>query len=612
MPKRSVASLAIATLVAALLLAACGDDSATAPAGSPLGRVAFVRDGDLWVADLDGADEKKLVDADSLDLGEVPSPKPIPGSKYIPYIERPEWSADGEWLSFAVPRHVDGPSGGLGAWFRVFVVRPDGTDLMEPWSEAIREFGPGFYGVRDWKWSPIGAELATAVFGAPPGVFYIRVFDPAKQSDAWPFVPQILTSGFEWLPGGGQIAVNFGGDPFDPSPVRNYRLVLYERTASSGTPYTGQEEPVYEYQGPFTYPRLHTVAPDSSRILLWDSSESGPPVQPLSAVSLDGSGAKTHIIDTYHVADWAAVWSPDSTAIAVIQGGERMGWRGRRLVVAKPDGGRLLDNSSEGMSDTNPAWSPDGARIAFVRAPERPQNTGLAEGHIWITPREGPAAQITDDPAYTERFPQWTPDGSAILFVRLPADAVEQEKVTPELWAMSPNGGNQRRVLELGEMPGATAGMEDDWGYLFDWKPEGEKPLPTGSVPSTPLASPTQSPQVPELRQGEPAEFPGDMAMIIETGCWGCSGGPGTLIRFYRNSSGQVQQETLLSADRLNLPTHPLDTPDGPREYPAWINGLAMEPTASIIAVSFCIRGYCGPGGESAWSADSLAVIFES
>ena len=59
----------------------------------------------LWfVAHTRPRREKKLVEADSLDLGEVPSPKPIPGSKYIPYIERPEWSADGEWLSFAVPR----------------------------------------------------------------------------------------------------------------------------------------------------------------------------------------------------------------------------------------------------------------------------------------------------------------------------------------------------------------------------------------------------------------------------------------------------------------------------------------------------------------------------
>lgn len=141
---------------------------------------------------------------------------------------------------------------------------------------------------------------------------------------------------------------------------------------------------------------------------------------------------------------------------------------------------------------------------------------------------------------------------------------------------------------------------------------------PAATATTTPSASPSSSPSPtssagePELRQGSQADFPSDMSMIMETGCWGCSGGPGNVLRFYRNSSGQVQSETLLSAERLNLPTHLLDTPEGQREYPAFISGLAMEPTASIMAVSYCIRGYCGPGGEWAWSADSIEVVFRS
>lgn len=148
----------------------------------------------------------------------------------------------------------------------------------------------------------------------------------------------------------------------------------------------------------------------------------------------------------------------------------------------------------------------------------------------------------------------------------------------------------------------------------------GVTPTPTTGVTttSTPAPSPSASPSpttLPgelELRQGDEAEFPTDMAMIIATGCWGCSGEPDGLVRVYRDASGHVQTETLLGAERLNLPTQTLDTPEGPREYPAWITGLAIEPTASIMAVSYCIKGYCGPGGESAWDADSLAVILRS
>ncbi len=603
MPKRSAARLAVAALAAALLLAACGGDDSGAPlSGTPLGRVAFVRDGDLWVADLEGGDEKKLVDADSLDLGEVPSPKPIPESSFVPYIERPEWSADGEWLSFAVPRPVLGPVGGLASWFWVFVVHPDGTELMEPWSEAVR-YESGFYGVRDWEWSPVGAELATAVFGAPPGSFYIRVFDPAKQGDAWPWplMPQTRSSGLNWVPDGSQIAVDLGGAYFDPSPTDMYKLVLYERTDQ---PYA-EKEPVYEYRGSRIYPRLHTVAPDGSRILLWEISTSGPPVQPLSAVSLDGSGAKAHIIDTYYAADWAAVWSPDSTAIAAIQDGERIGWRGRRLVVATPDGDRLLDNSGEEMSEANPAWSPDGARIAFVRAPERPENTGLGEGHIWITPREGPPTQITDDPAYTERYPQWSPDGSAILFVRLPADAAERETVTPELWAMSPDGGNQRRVLKLDDyLSGIDALMADDWGYFFDWQPRSEKPLPTATPPESPTSSPAPLASPVPVNVGPEGPFPDNTALILETGCWQCDGPVTGLVRVYRKPGGDFAMEDLISG------IIPASRP-GSEGAPA-ITGYTIASDLSEMAVGVCIRGTCATDGLYSWSPDSVLAIYRS
>jgi hypothetical protein len=114
-----------------------------------------------------------------------------------------------------------------------------------------------------------------------------------------------------------------------------------------------------------------------------------------------------------------------------------------------------------------------------------------------------------------------------------------------------------------------------------------------------------------ELLPGEDAPFPDDMAFLIETGCWACDGGPEALIRVYRDPAGSPRSETLLDPDQLGY---------GPREVrggavataPPYVNGLAGNPDASVLAASVCIKLSCAPRGLDEWYPDSVSVILRS
>ncbi|MCH8051413.1 MAG: hypothetical protein IIC86_05280, partial [Chloroflexi bacterium] len=93
------------------------------------------------------------------------------------------------------------------------------------------------------------------------------------------------------------------------------------------------------------------------------------------------------------------------------------------------------------------------------------------------------------------------------------------------------------------------------------------------------------------------------MAFIIDTGCWGCDAGSQSLVRVYRDASGVIRSETILDPTDFDA----ISPTSGPL-----INGFAIARDASMMAVSLCIEGTCGPGGIIEWEADSLATVMLS
>jgi hypothetical protein len=97
----------------------------------------------------------------------------------------------------------------------------------------------------------------------------------------------------------------------------------------------------------------------------------------------------------------------------------------------------------------------------------------------------------------------------------------------------------------------------------------------------TSQASPSGSPSADATpaaiapRIGAPIPFPDDVALIIETGCWGCDGDYGRLVRIYADAKGAFQETALLRGSPSGAYTVSLD--------------------GAQVAQSWCSRGTCGP-----------------
>jgi hypothetical protein len=155
---------------------------------------------------------------------------------------------------------------------------------------------------------------------------------------------------------------------------------------------------------------------------------------------------------------------------------------------------------------------------------------------------------------------------------------------------------------------------------------EGRAPAGPTSTPSpgaSPSPSPTSVPSpspTPEVIAGMPvvplevvgkAEFPDDVALIVETGCWQCDGPTTGLERVYRDPSRTLRAETLFSPEHLGLPPRVMQTDKGPQEEEPIITGFALTADASRIVVSVCTRGMCLEMGGPP-STDAQTTLFQS
>ena len=138
------------------------------------------------------------------------------------------------------------------------------------------------------------------------------------------------------------------------------------------------------------------------------------------------------------------------------------------------------------------------------------------------------------------------------------------------------------------------------------------KAAPT-PLPSAPLPAILSDMKVVPVQLGPAMDIPKDMALIVETGCWGCEGGPSGLVRVYTRPDGSVAYDSLLDPAKLGLPMLRYTAPDGSvHEYPPFITGYTTTPNASEIVAGLCLSGSCAGEGLSSWSPDSRTVLFRS
>jgi hypothetical protein len=157
----------------------------------------------------------------------------------------------------------------------------------------------------------------------------------------------------------------------------------------------------------------------------------------------DGSGARLVTTDP---SDSEPAWSPDGKRIALSNGG--------RVELVDSDGsGRTALTHGAGW-DTRPTWSPDGKSIAF--SSYREGNSDIYAVQI----ATGVVQRLTSDPA-GDYAPAWSPDGTQIAFA---SDRGGETRI----YLMNADGSAQKPLTDGGGYDSLPAWSPDGTRIAFD------------------------------------------------------------------------------------------------------------------------------------------------
>jgi len=412
---------------------------------SPLPRVAFLRDGDVYVYDGSSGLERRV----TTDGG----------------YGAPWWASDGESLLFRKAISTTSPQ--MWRWRADMGVEPAGdSPIREHWAPdgaavAIMEPQLG-------RWQPDPAWMETRVWVEEDSAR--RPISPPEVGVRW--------EPLAWSPTGDRLALlrlSFDGNQIERGasvPVVDASLWVTEGDLQAPTlrelvmPTTAQRSP--------GVPDVARWSPDGRYLTLG----MGPAI-PCNSCRADGAlwqavpvdgGAPVELgsgLTAIPSVDWAA----DGAFVVLSAPAGRETYRGKQLVRVDPATGDATDLSRDpAWADLEPAVSPDGRVIAFARgqaldaaAGDASANrTAILSRRIWVMDADGGnPRQLTDAPGWTDEAPVWSSDGQWLIFVRW-CPAGEGEPAAAQIWAMRPDGSVARMLVSDLDVP---PGLESGFGY---------------------------------------------------------------------------------------------------------------------------------------------------
>jgi Tol biopolymer transport system component len=155
-------------------------------------------------------------------------------------------------------------------------------------------------------------------------------------------------------------------------------------------------------------------------------------------MNADGTGV-TDLANCF-IGECYPSWSPDGTRIVFQRQEEGVG-----IYVMNADGSNIQRLSPTPGQDFRPSWSPDGSHVIFNRLTNRPILPGQApEVAIMTMNADGTNTHTILEANGTYNLePQWSPDGSTIVFMS-GLDGTQQ------IYTMNPDGSHLTKITNIG------------------------------------------------------------------------------------------------------------------------------------------------------------------
>jgi dipeptidyl aminopeptidase/acylaminoacyl peptidase len=290
--------LLLITVTALALLGLAAPADAAFPGKN--GKIAFVRDGQIWVMNPDGSNPNELNDSGGT----------------------PAWSADGHFLAFVRPT---GPSSRT-----IYTVNEDGSNLTFA--------GGGF----DPSWSPDGSHFAVSTGDHSFGNGNDRIYTVARNGT---FGDQVTNP-------------PFGTSDFTPAWSPDGSKILFERVSNGGSSlWTAMSNglALQRVNDSLQYESYPNWSPDGKRIAFVGTTGSTTAIYLVNADGSDPAAVPNTGLD------WEPAWSPDGTKLVVQHFPPPQPFGPTEIQLVDPATGAHTPLTS-GDHDSDPDWQPIGNR----------------------------------------------------------------------------------------------------------------------------------------------------------------------------------------------------------------------------------------------------------